>query len=86
MTIILSREGAEPLVSGFFFKSVVQAVLLFVSETWVVTPRIGRSLGGFQDQMARRPMERLLQRKPDGKWKYTSAAVERYEVGFQTMK
>ena len=29
MTRILSREGVEPRVSGFFFKSVVQAVLLF---------------------------------------------------------
>ena len=30
---ILSREGAEPRVSGSFFKSVVQAVLLFGAET-----------------------------------------------------
>ena len=26
---ILSREGSDPLVSGIFFKAVVQAVLLF---------------------------------------------------------
>ena len=29
MTKILRREGARPQVSGFFFKSVVQSVLLF---------------------------------------------------------
>ena len=29
MTIILSREGAEPRVPVFFFKSVVQELLLF---------------------------------------------------------
>ena len=40
MTIILSREGAEQRVSGFFLKAVVQAVLLFGYETWVVTPCI----------------------------------------------
>ena len=28
MTRILSREGADPKVSGLFFKAVVQAVLL----------------------------------------------------------
>ena len=28
MTRILSRDGAEPQVSGFFFKAVVQTVLL----------------------------------------------------------
>ena len=56
MTIVIIRERAEPRVSGFFFKSVVQAVLLLVSETWVVTPRMGRFQGGFQYQVARRLM------------------------------
>ena len=32
MTRILSREGARPWVSGFFFKAVVQSVLLFGVE------------------------------------------------------
>ena len=32
---ILSREGADKRVSGNFFKSVVQQVLLFGAETWV---------------------------------------------------
>ena len=58
MTRILSREGAEPLVSGFFFKAVVQAVFLFGSETWVVTPRMGRSMRGFQDQVMQQMTER----------------------------
>ena len=49
MSRILSREGARLRVSGFFFKSLVQSVLLFGAETWVVTPRIGQVLGGFQD-------------------------------------
>ena len=38
MSRILSREGAASQVSGFFFKAVVQAVLIFGAETWVVTP------------------------------------------------
>ena len=46
MTRILSREGAAPQVSGLFFKALVQAVLLFVSEAWVVTPRMGKAWGG----------------------------------------
>ena len=56
MTRILSREGAEPRVSGFFFKAVVQAMLLFGLETWVVIPRTGWALGEFQYQVARRLM------------------------------
>ena len=45
MARILSREGASPRLPGFFFKAVVQAVLLFGSETWVVTPCMGKALG-----------------------------------------
>ena len=37
---ILSREGAEKRVSGTFFKAVVQQVLLFGADTWVLTPQI----------------------------------------------
>ena len=42
---IMVREVASPRVLGKFFKAVVQAFLVFGSETWVVTPRIGRALG-----------------------------------------
>ena len=86
MTRILSREGAEPQVSGLFFKSVVQEVLLFGLGTYVVTPRMGRSLGGFQYQVARRMAGRLPRRKPDRKWTYTSAATSREDSRFQTME
>ena len=44
---ILIREGADKRVLGNFFKAVVQAVLLFGAETWVLAPRIERALGGF---------------------------------------
>ena len=37
-TRIMSREGARPRVSGFFFKEIVQSVLLFGAEKWLVTP------------------------------------------------
>ena len=39
---ILSREGADKKVSGTFFKAVVQQVLMFGAERWVLTPRIER--------------------------------------------
>ena len=46
---ILIREGADKRVSGDFFKVVVQQVLLFGAETWVVTPRIERALNSFEE-------------------------------------
>ena len=40
-SIILRREGANPRVSGMFFKAVVQAIILFGFEMWVITPLHG---------------------------------------------
>ena len=51
MLLILSRDGAAPRLSGFFFKALVQAVLLFGLETWVATPCTGKGLGKFQAQV-----------------------------------
>ena len=34
---LLRREGADPIISAKFYDAVVQAVLLFGSETWVLT-------------------------------------------------
>ena len=48
MTSILIQEGAAPRVSGLFFKAVVQAVLIFGSENWLVTPLMGKYQGGVQ--------------------------------------
>ena len=53
LTRILRREGAKPRFSGMFFKAVVQAVLIFGLETWVLTPRMGRALESFQHRVAR---------------------------------
>ena len=86
MTRILSREGAEPRVSVFFFKSVVQSVFLFGSEIWVVTPHIGRVLGFFQDQVAQRLTGRLPRRKTNRKWEFTSGEKTRGVAGFQMME
>ena len=86
MSRILSREGAAPRVYSFFLKAVVQAVLLFIAETWVVTPRTGKALGVFQTQVARRMTGKLPRRTPDGKCRYTLAAAAREEAGFLMME
>ena len=61
-------------------------MLLFGAETWVVTPRVGRVLGDFQDQLARRLTVRLPQWRSDGKWEYTSTEAAREEVGFEPVE
>ena len=44
---ILIREGADPKVSGSFYKALAQAVFLFGAETWVLTPRMEQFLESF---------------------------------------
>ena len=61
-------------------------MLIFVSETWVVTPGMGRVLGGLQDQVARQLMGQLLQCNSGCKWEYTSSAMARGEAGFLTIE
>ena len=53
LTRILVREGYNPRVSGMFFKAVIQALLIFGPETWVLTPHMGQDLGSFQHGDAR---------------------------------
>ena len=71
----LEEDVAHPQQGGggatgvrFFLNAMVQAVLLFRSDTWVVTPRMGKALGGrVQAQVARRLKGRLLQSTLNGK-------------------
>ena len=51
---ILIQEGTDKRVSGNFFKAVVQVVLLFGEETWLLTPRIEWALEIFLHGAARR--------------------------------
>ena len=67
---VMSREGEDPKVSGHFYTAVLQAVLLFGAETWLLTPRMEWDLDSFQHRVARRLTRRLLMRRGGGSWDY----------------
>ena len=50
------------------YKAFVRAILLFILETWVMTPRIGRTLGGFRLRVTRRLEGMQPQRDMEGRW------------------
>ena len=60
--------GSEDV--GEFFKAVIQAVLLFGAEKWVLTPRIEQAMSSFQHRVAQRLTGRHLRRRGDRSWKY----------------
>ena len=51
---VLGREGADPKVSRTFYIAVKQVVLLFGSETWVLTKKMEEALDTFQGRVARK--------------------------------
>ena len=51
---VLSREGADARTLGRIYMAVFQAVMIYESETWMMTPCIGSVLGGFHHRVARR--------------------------------
>ena len=80
---MLVWEGADAQTLVIFYIAVVHAVLLYGSETWFMTLRIGRNLVGFHHQVVRRLMRRIPQRKLDGAWTYPLLEETMSEAGMQ---
>ena len=81
---VLRRENAPPRVCGMFYVAVVQAVLLYGSETWTLGAATLRLLEGFQLRAAyRMARENRPLRGQDGKWTYPQTADVLAEVGLR---
>ena len=65
---VLTREGANPQMMATFYKTVVQSVLLFASETWVLTDRQWKMLEAFHNRCARHITRRHNTPNDDGTW------------------
>ncbi len=70
---MLRAENASPNVCGVFHKATVQAVLLFGSETWKLSPLSLKSLEGFHIRAACRMAGMQPARNPDGTWTYPNS-------------
>ena len=49
---VLRADNTNPRVAGMFYKAVVQAILLFGSETWSISPTARKQLEGFHVRAA----------------------------------
>ena len=78
---VLKGEQADTQTCSQFYRATVQAVLLFSSETWNVTPSALRQLEGFHTRCAWRMNTVNVPRKGmNGVWKYPSAAASLKEA------
>ena len=65
-------DGEDACTLGRVYVVVVQLVLLYGLETWLITYRIGRVLGGFHYRVVCRMTGRQPWRVRDDKWVYTA--------------
>jgi hypothetical protein len=65
---LLTREGANPMSMGIFYKVIVQTVLLYGSESWVISSAQMKQLRSFHHRCARYIARRHIKQKEDGTW------------------
>ena len=65
---ILRREGAEPKVVEMLYRAVTQAVLLFDSETWVLSSVTEITVEGTHNEFMRQITGNWAWWKADGPW------------------
>jgi hypothetical protein len=68
MSKVLSTQTASPRVMGKFYTAVLQAILLYGCESWVIPKRTLQRLDAFHHRCARHIAHRHIRRHPDGTW------------------
>jgi hypothetical protein len=81
---VLRGENVGPRIAAKFYKAVVQAVLLYGSETWNLTKSALARLEGFHVRAAyKRVRKHQPKRGPNGVWVYPKTADVLEECGMK---
>ena len=83
LTSVLSREGEDACTSVQMYLAVVQSVILYRSETWVMTPCVGRVLGGLHHRVVHRLTGRQPRQGRYNVWLYPPMKDAISESGIQ---
>ena len=73
-------------VRVMLYRAVVQTVLLYGREIWVVTGSIINFLEGLHNQVARRIVDKTSWRMVDGEWVFSPVSDAREIAGLCTIK
>jgi hypothetical protein len=84
---ILSSEKAEPRIMATFYKAIIQSVLLYGAESWVLTKRMMQSLRSFHQRCARHITGRNIRLDTaTNEWTYPDSETTLREAGFWTIE
>ena len=83
---ILKKKGANPKAMASFYKAIVQSILLYGSESWVLTKSMLDSLNNFHHRCARFITGRHIRVDVNGYWTYPSTGVTLSQAGLFTME
>ena len=86
LTWVLSREGEDARTPGNIYLAVVQLVLLYRSEPWVLKPRMQRVLVSFHHRVARRLTGRQPRKGRGRGWVYLLLEDNMVEAGLQQVE
>ena len=84
---VLRSQGAAPRIAGKFFNAVVQAILLYSSETWCLTEGLLRELQGFQTRAAWGMAQEHKPRRTEAReWEYPATEDVLRDVGLEPIR
>jgi hypothetical protein len=83
---LLSQEGANPIAMRIFYKVIVQSVLLYGSESWVITKSKMVQLRSFHRRCARYITRTHIRQEEDGTWIHPSSEGILKEAGLDSIE
>ncbi len=74
VSCVLRAENTSPQTCGMFYKATAQTMLLYGSETWILSPSSVKRLEGFHIRAAWQMMGNRPKQNEDGLWTYPCLA------------
>ena len=82
---VLRTQNVSPRARGYFYKAVVQAILLYGSETWTLSERMLKNFRSFHHRVARHLTGRHIRQLDDGSWYCPPTTEVLDQAGLQTI-
>jgi hypothetical protein len=83
---ILTSQGTPPKMMASFYKAIIQAVLLYGADSWVLTQEMERKLQSFHHRCARYIARKHIRKDGHGQWIAPPSDQVLHSLGLQTVK